>query len=89
MLVDYTRVRDIFMVAGKTDMRRGIDGLASIVAGQFNMDPFDNAIFLFCGTRKDSKRQIIYFIGVLIFIFWWHTYLANLKFGDSPFSYYA
>ena len=58
MLVDYTRVRDIFIVAGKSDMRRGIDGLASIVAGQFNPDPFGNAIFLFCGTRKDRFKAL-------------------------------
>jgi len=58
MLVDYTRVKNIFIVAGKTDLRRGIDGLATIVTDQFEMDLFDDAIFLFCGNRKDRYKAL-------------------------------
>ena len=31
MLVDFTKVANIFIFCGRTDMRKGIDGLASIV----------------------------------------------------------
>ena len=31
MLIDFTRVKNIFIVCGRTDMRKGIDGLASII----------------------------------------------------------
>ena len=38
MLVDFTRVTNIFIVCGRTDMRKGIDGLASIVQYEYSMD---------------------------------------------------
>ena len=46
MLIDFTRVKNIFIVCGRTDMRKDIDGLASIVQYEYNMDLYDNAIFL-------------------------------------------
>ncbi|WP_337588895.1 IS66 family insertion sequence element accessory protein TnpB [Levilactobacillus koreensis] len=58
MLIDSTRVRQIFIVCGKTDLRRGIDGLAAIVQEQFNLDPYSQALYLFCGTRKDRFKAL-------------------------------
>ena len=40
MIVDYTKVDHIYIVCGKTDMRKSIDGLAAIVQGQFNLNVF-------------------------------------------------
>ena len=38
---------------GRSDMRKGIDGLASIVRLRYNLDPLDkDTLFLFCGTKK-------------------------------------
>lgn len=51
MLVDFTRVKNIFIVCGKTDMRKSIDGLASIIQYEYNLDLYDDAIFLFCGGK--------------------------------------
>ena len=45
MIVDYTKVDHIYIVCGKTDMRKSIDGLAAIVQGQFNLNAFDNCVF--------------------------------------------
>lgn len=33
-----------FIVCGYTDLRRGIDGLATIVQEQFKLNPFTNTI---------------------------------------------
>src|ERR1700760_1029696 len=41
----------IWLVAGVTDMRRGFDGLASLVAQQLKQDPFSGQIFAFRGRR--------------------------------------
>jgi len=60
MLVDYSRVKNIFIFTGKTDLRRGIDGLCALVAGQYSLDLFDDAIFLFCGNRKDRFKALYY-----------------------------
>ena len=58
MLVDFTKVKNIFIVCGRTDMRKGIDGLASIVQYEYNMDLYDNAIFLFCGGKSDRFKAL-------------------------------
>lgn len=58
MLVDYTKVRNIFLVCGKSDLRKGIDGLAAIITEQYDLDLFDDAIFLFCGNRKDRFKAL-------------------------------
>nr|WP_318531008.1 IS66 family insertion sequence element accessory protein TnpB [Levilactobacillus fujinensis] len=58
MLIDSTKVRQIFIVCGKTDLRRGIDGLAAIVQEQFELDPYNQALYLFCGTRKDRFKAL-------------------------------
>lgn len=47
MLSDFTGADKVFVACGYTDLRRGIDGLASIVQQQFSLDPFTNTLFLF------------------------------------------
>ncbi len=58
MLSDYTGASHIYIACGFTDLRRGIDGLADIVRRQFNLDPFDNALFLFCGRKRDRIKAL-------------------------------
>ena len=53
MLNDFNGADRVFLATGFTDLRRGIDGLASIVQQQFELDPFTNTLFLFCGIRPD------------------------------------
>ena len=44
-------------------MRRGIDGLVSIIRLEYGMDPLEEGtLFLFCG-RKRSSIKGIYFDG--------------------------
>ena len=44
---------------GKTDMRKGIDGLASTIISQEEEVLFDEeAIFLFCGGKKDRYKSL-------------------------------
>lgn len=58
MLVDFTRVKNIFIVCRRTDMRKDIDGLASIVQYEYDMDLYDDAIFLFCGGKSDRFKAL-------------------------------
>ena len=46
----------IYLVCGKTDLRKGLDGLAALVTEAFSLDAYDNAIFLFCGTLSDRFK---------------------------------
>lgn len=58
MLSDFTGADRVFIACGYTDLRRGIDGLASIVQSQFQLDPFTNTLFLFCGRRRDRIKAL-------------------------------
>lgn len=59
MLKDFSDASHIYIACGYTDMRRGIDGLASIVQQAFKLDPFEDSIFLFCG-RKQTRIKALY-----------------------------
>lgn len=58
MLSDFTGTDRVYIACGYTDLRRGIDGLASIVQQQFRQDPFTNTLFLFCGRRRDRMKAL-------------------------------
>lgn len=58
MLIDYSKAEQIYIVCGKTDLRRGIDGLASIVMNQFELDVYSNSLFLFCGNSLDRFKAL-------------------------------
>jgi transposase len=58
MLNDFTGAEKIYLACGYTDLRRGIDGLASIVQQQFSLDPFTRTLFLFCGRRCDRIKAL-------------------------------
>ena len=58
MLNDFNCSCPIYIACGYTDLRRGIDGLASMVSTQFQMDPFQTALFLFCGRRRDRIKAL-------------------------------
>ena len=48
----------VYIVCGKTDLRKGIDGLATLVKEQFELDPFGGKVFLFCGGSKDRFKAL-------------------------------
>ena len=48
----------IYIACGYTDMRKGIDGLVSIIEHQHKHDPFSNSIFLFCGRRRKFFKAL-------------------------------
>lgn len=58
MLNDFKCDCPVYLACGYTDLRRGIDGLAGMVQGQFGLDPFQKALFLFCGRRKDRIKGL-------------------------------
>lgn len=57
-LIDFTKVQNIFIVCGKTDMRRQIDGLATTILQEYDMNVYDDALFLFCGGKKDRFKAL-------------------------------
>ena len=46
----------VYLACGKTDVRKSINGLMMIVESSFNLDPFDDAIFVFCNKRRNRVK---------------------------------
>ena len=60
MLGDISGVDAIYIICGFTDMRKSIDGLCSIIEDQLKMNPNQNALFLFCGRRRDRIKALFH-----------------------------
>ena len=46
----------VYLSCGATDMRKSIDGLMGIVGNSFSLDPFDNAIYVFCNKKRNRMK---------------------------------
>ncbi len=60
MLNDIKDLDHIYLAVGYTDLRRGIDGLSQLVQNCFNLDPYQNSLFLFCGRRTDRIKALLW-----------------------------
>ena len=58
MLGDLSGVAKFYLVTGHTDMRKSIDGLMAIIRDTYEMDPYSNSLFLFCGRRCDRIKAL-------------------------------
>lgn len=58
MLNDFTGADHVYIAYGYTDLRKGIDGLSALVQKEFDLDPFTNTLFLFCGRRRDRIKGL-------------------------------
>lgn len=59
MIGDITVAESIYIACGYTDMRKSIDGLAAVVQQQFELDPFQPTLFLFCGRRRNRIKSLL------------------------------
>ena len=41
-------------------MRKSFDGLMAVIRDSFQMDPFSNAVFLFCGRKKNTMKALYF-----------------------------
>lgn len=52
---------NIYIACGYTNLRYGIDGLATHVKETFNLSPFETgSIFLFCGRKSDRIKALVW-----------------------------
>jgi len=54
---DLEKVR-IYLRAGATDMRKQINGLAVLVEQELELDPFAEAVFLFCNRERRTLKAL-------------------------------
>lgn len=54
-------VKRIILACGRTDLRRGIDGLTTLIRLSYGLDPLEEGtLFLFCGVKKDRIKGILF-----------------------------
>lgn len=60
MLDDISKVENIYIACGNTDLRLGIDGLAQLLLQLCHLDPFSSSQFVFCGRRRDRIKALLW-----------------------------
>jgi transposase len=48
----------VWLVAGHTDMRKGVDGLATLIQNRLKEDPFTGEVYLFRGKRGNIIKVL-------------------------------
>lgn len=61
-MIRWDGIHKIVLVAGATDLRKGIDGYAAIIQDQTEFNPFDETLYLFC-NRDHNKLKCLYWDG--------------------------
>ena len=57
MILEFSRYR-YFLRPGKTDLRKGINGLSVLIQNTMKHDPFSASLFLFCNSRQKLLKLI-------------------------------
>lgn len=57
MLMDLTSLR-LYVKPGPTDMRKQSAGLAVLIQDELGMDPFDQAVYVFCNRRRNLIKAV-------------------------------
>lgn len=60
MIGDIRQAKNIFIVTGFTDMRKGLRSLIPYVLQNFQMDPYEKGLFLFCGKKRDRMKALLW-----------------------------
>lgn len=50
----------VYLAAGATDMRKQIDGLATLVEDVLEQDPLSSHLFVFCNRRRDKLKLLFW-----------------------------
>ena len=58
MLVNWSASQHVYIVCGKTDLWKGIDGLAMVIAENYGLELDNDSLFLFCGNRNDRFKGL-------------------------------
>lgn len=55
-MLNRTRIDQVYLAVGPTDLRKSVDGLAILVQESFKMDPFSRNLYVFCNRKKDKLK---------------------------------
>jgi len=49
-------VKPVYLCCGHTDMRKQINGLMTLVQSSFSLDPFAEAVYVFCNRARNRIK---------------------------------
>ena len=58
MFNDASGFDSIYIACDYTNLRRDIDDLVGLIEQEFKLNPFQNALFLFCGRKTDRLKAL-------------------------------
>ena len=61
-MIGFSDIKSVYLAQGYTDLRKGIDGYASIIQDHFKLNPFEDALYIFCNRQRD-KLKCLYWDG--------------------------
>ncbi|HCB18545.1 MAG TPA: IS66 family insertion sequence hypothetical protein, partial [Alteromonas sp.] len=78
---------DIYLYLGNVDFRKSINGLIVVVEQQMELNPFRDALFVFCNKKRD-KLKVLYWDKTGFAL--WYKRLEKHRFkwqSDSELQY--
>lgn len=82
-MIDFSRIKSIYIAQGFTDLRKGIDGYACIVQDIFKLSPFEDSLFIFC-NRDRNKLKCLYWDGTGFWLLYNRLEKGHFKWINSP-----
>lgn len=58
-MLNIHRIKTVYIAPGATDLRKAVNGLSLIVQEVFDLDPFSDALFVFC-NRDRTRLKILH-----------------------------
>ena len=55
-------IQNVYISVEPCDLRKGIDGYASLVRSEFHLNPMDKNLYMFC-NRHHNKIKCLYYDG--------------------------
>lgn len=58
IMISFDDIPEIYIVQNVTDLRKGIDGYASIVQNLYHIILFQDALFIFCNKHRNKIKYL-------------------------------
>ncbi len=59
-MIRFDDIKEIYLVKGVTDLRKGIDGYAAIVSSELRRNPTDHSLYIFCNRERNKIKCLFY-----------------------------
>ena len=81
-MIRFNEIASIYLSTDPVDLRKGIDGYAHLVQDSFHLDPFSDALFIFC-NRNRTKMKCLYWDGTGFWLLYKRLEEGHFKFRKN------